>query len=175
MERRSTPSFVGLRPASAVASRAARRGSAKSNTRCELALRRVLWRLGIRYRLHGVGLPGRPDIVFPRQRVLVFCDGDFWHGRHLEARLARLARGNNAAYWIAKLRRNVERDLHQTRALEAAGWRVLRFWESDLLRDASDAADRVVMTLARRALNAQRIGHRRQARHRRSRPRRKGQ
>jgi DNA mismatch endonuclease, patch repair protein len=147
-----------------MSSRAARGASAKTNTRCELVLRRELWRLGLRYRLHGAGLPGRPDILFPKQRVVVFCDGDFWHGRDLEARLAKLARGHNAPYWIAKVQRNVERDLHQTRALEAAGWIVLRFWESDLLHHTRDAADRVVNTLAEWAPNAPRGRHRRHTR-----------
>src|SRR5271166_5592080 len=105
---RTTPSFKGLHPASVKASAAARGASAKTNTRCELVLRRELWRRGLRYRLHPPGLPGRPDIVFTKQRVVVFCDGDFWHGRDLEKRLADLAAGHNATYWLAKVQRNVE-------------------------------------------------------------------
>ncbi|WP_348652882.1 hypothetical protein [Polyangium sp. y55x31] len=89
-QQQTTPSFACLHPASENASTAARAASAKRNTRCELALRRELWRRGLRYRLHLPGLPGRPDIVFTKHRVVVFCDGDFWHGRHLEARLAKL-------------------------------------------------------------------------------------
>jgi DNA mismatch endonuclease (patch repair protein) len=74
---RATPSFGGLRPASVRASSAARGASRKANTRCELVLRRQCWRSGLRYRLHHIGLPGCPDLVFPRSRVAVFCDGDF--------------------------------------------------------------------------------------------------
>jgi DNA mismatch endonuclease (patch repair protein) len=59
-----------------------------------MTLRRELWRRGLRYRLHHHGLPGRPDIVFPKQNVVVFCDGDFWHGRDLEARVTKLTRGH---------------------------------------------------------------------------------
>ena len=148
-----TPSplnFKGLTPASSRSSAAARGASRKTDTRCELILRRELWRRGLRYRLHHSGLPGRPDIVFPRHRVVVFCDGDFWHGRDVDTRLAKLAQGHNAIYWVAKVRRNIERDLSNTRALESSGWVVLRFWETDLLREPSIYADHVVTILAER-------------------------
>ena len=146
--QRTTPSYSALRPASESASRAARGASAKTNTGCETILRRELWRRGLRYRLHHPGLVGRPDIVFPKHRVVIFCDGDFWHGRDLEARLAKLARGHNAPYWIAKVSANTERDRRQTAALEVAGWRVLRLWEGDILRDTRRQADLVVAALA---------------------------
>lgn len=149
---RKAPSFAGLRPASKKASAAARAASAKRDTRCELALRRELWRRGLRYRLHVSGLPGRPDIVFPNCRLAIFCDGDFWHGRDLEERLAKLRVGHNPTYWIAKVRRNVERDAQQTRALEEAGWTVFRFWETDALRKTGEVADIIVAALARGSL-----------------------
>ena len=141
---RTTPSFKGLHPASARASAAARGASAKTNTRCEQVLRRELRRRGLRYRLHHSGLPGRPDIVFTRPRVVVFCDGDFWHGRDLSKRLAALAAGHNAAYWLAKVQRNVERDRRQTGVLEASGWSVLRFWETDILCRTDYVADQII-------------------------------
>jgi DNA mismatch endonuclease (patch repair protein) len=117
------------------------------NTRCELALRRELSRRGLRYRLHYTRLPGRPDIVFPKQRLVIFCDGDFWHGRDLSARLAKLVRGHNATYWVAKVQRNVERDRRQTRTLEESGWVVLRYWETDVLGRTNEIADQVVTAL----------------------------
>ncbi len=137
---RATPSFSNLHAASNRASAAARGASIKTGTRCELVLRRELWRMGLRYRLAIRGLPGKPDLVFPRQRVVVFCDGDFWHGRNLESRLERLKRGHNASYWVAKIRRNVHRDLAVTEQLQADGWRVVRVWETDVLRDAAHVA-----------------------------------
>lgn len=103
-------------------------------------LRRELWRHGLRYRLAVANLPGRPDIVFVRERVAVFCDGDFWHGRNLEQRIARLQNGHNAGYWVAKVEANVARDRRQTGVLQAAGWRVLRLWETDILKDPGAAA-----------------------------------
>jgi len=146
--QRLTPSFAGLGPASKNASAAARGASRKTDTRCELVLRRELWRRGLRYRLHVADLHGRPDIVFPRERVVVFCDGDFWHGRDLESRLAKLGRGHNATYWVAKVQRNVVRDRENQRVLEAAGWTVVRIWETDVLFTPGRAADRVTKILA---------------------------
>ncbi len=148
-QQRLTPSFKGLRPASKRASTVARAASAKAHTRCEIALRRELWRRGVRYRLHHPGLPGRPDIVLPGHHLVIFCDGDFWHGRDLDYRLTRLAQGHNSTYWVDKVQRNVERDRRQTQALEAAGWLVLRFWETDLLRHPTEIATHIVAVLNR--------------------------
>lgn len=90
--------------------------------------------------------------MFSKERIVVFCDGDFWHGRNLTERLAKLSRGHNASYWVAKIERNAARDRLQTKALQAGGWTVLRFWETDILRDVARIADRVccVLTAARK-------------------------
>ncbi len=144
-----SPSFVGLRPVSARSSAAAKASSRKANTGCELALRRALWARGIRYRLAVKNLAGKPDLVFRRGRLVVFCDGDFWHGRDLEARLHRLANGHNASYWVEKIRGNVERDRRHDTTLRAAGWQVMRLWETDILGDPAAAAEAVLRQLAR--------------------------
>ena len=88
-------------------------------------------------------LPGKPDIVFRRAWGVVFCDGDFCHGRDWEQRRAKLADGANPDYWINKIASNRERAVHQSQELEAAGWLVLRFWESELLADVEAIADGV--------------------------------
>jgi DNA mismatch endonuclease (patch repair protein) len=139
-KERTTPSFSGRRPASVAASRAAQGASKKVNTRCELVLRQALWHAGFRYRLKVQGLAGRPDLVFLRKRVAVFCDGDFWHGRNLDSRLARLVRGHNASYWMEKIRTNVRRDRAVSERLAAEGWHVVRLWETDILRDPTGVA-----------------------------------
>ena len=117
-------------------------------------MRRALWRAGCRFRLHVPGLPGRPDIVFPKARVVIFCDGDFWHGKDWEARRAKLAAGHNADYWIAKIDSNRQRDYKQTRALVDQGWTVLRIWESTIRKDLDSAVGEVLDVLDER-------GHRR--------------
>lgn len=107
------------------------------DTAPELLLRRALHARGLRYRVCVAGLPGKPDIVFTRRRLAVFIDGDYWHGGQWETRgLRRLeeqfARTNDPTYWPRKIRRTMARDCAATAALLAAGWTVLRFWESDV-------------------------------------------
>jgi DNA mismatch endonuclease (patch repair protein) len=113
-------------------------------------LRRALWKLGLRYRVDARDLPGRPDILFVRARVAVFCDGDFWHGRDLKQRVKKLARGHNAPYWVAKIQSNVARDRCHDAALANEGWLVLRFWEGDILRDASALAAAIAEVVLQR-------------------------
>lgn len=143
MNQRTTPSYQGLRAASPAARRAARGSSKKAGTKSELILRRALCALGLRYRVNVPGMPGRPDIVLKQHRLVIFCDGDFWHGRSLKQRLAKLSRGHNAPYWVGKIRANVERDRKCTEQLEQEGWRVLRLWETDILRDPESAVAQV--------------------------------
>ncbi len=107
----------------------------------EMALRRPVWRLGLRYRTHVRALPGTPDMAFPSARVAVFVDGDFWHGRLL--REAGKCPAHNGAAWRAKLERNAARDARVDGKLRALGWLPVRFWASDVLRDA-DACARLV-------------------------------
>lgn len=133
--------YQGRQPASEESSAAARGASKKSDTRCEVALRQLLWRAGCRFRKNDSSLPGKPDVVFPRVRIVLFCDGDFWHGRDWEQRKQKLGRGTNSDYWVAKIGRNREQDSRHTRELLAAGWTVLRVWETDVMnRPASIVA-----------------------------------
>lgn len=106
------------------------------NTRPELRLRQNLFSRGLRYRLHYKRLPGRPDIVFVSARLVVFVDGDFWHGLGWERRgLLTIADQfpTNTTFWVQKLQRNVERDLEVNEKLTELGWTVLRFYESEVL------------------------------------------
>src|SRR5687768_13047743 len=110
------PQFRGLGPSSNAAS-ACMRGNRARDTSPELLLRKGLWKRGYRYRLHDQGLPGKPDLVFPRQKVVVFCDGDFWHGRSWVDRRKRLEKGSNPRYWVAKIESNRQRDKDHTAML----------------------------------------------------------
>jgi DNA mismatch endonuclease (patch repair protein) len=114
----------------------------------ELLVRRVLTRLGARYRLHRKDLPGRPDIVLPGRRLAIFVHGCFWHG-HDCARGSRMPKAN-ADYWIAKIGRNTARDAANAQALEALGWRVETIWECDL-KDAAALEARLRTLLATRS------------------------
>ena len=104
----------------------------KTNTSPEMAVRRIIHRLGFRYRLHVRELPGTPDIVLPRLRKVVVVHGCFWH-QHAGCRLAKLPR-SRPEYWLPKLARNQERDQIAEKALAALGWRVLVIWECETKR-----------------------------------------
>lgn len=147
--RAAAPSYKGRRPASARASAAARGASRKTDTRCEVKLRSLLWRAGARFRKDVGALPGRPDIVFARAQLAVFCDGDFWHGKDWSRRRKKLARGTNAPYWVAKIEANRTRDRRHTAQLEASGWTVLRVWES-AIHEAPVAVAREILRALQR-------------------------
>lgn len=96
----------------------------------EWVVRRLLWGLGARYRLHARALPGKPDIVMAGRRLAIFVHGCFWHG-HDCARGARVPKANRD-YWLAKIGRNRARDVEARARLQAAGWRVETVWECEL-------------------------------------------
>jgi DNA mismatch endonuclease (patch repair protein) len=100
------------------------------DTTPELVVRRLLWGLGARYRLHAKGLPGKPDIVMAGRRLVIFVHGCFWHG-HDCARGARVPKANRD-YWTGKVAKNRARDIDTRARLEAAGWRVETIWECEL-------------------------------------------
>lgn len=117
------------------------------NTGPELALRHRLWAAGYRFRLH-TRLPGKPDLVFPKYRTVVFVDGDFWHGRQWQLRGFKslddqMARVHGSEYWIAKLKRNVARDRWVDDQLRNLGWKVVRVWESDIATSVDAVASHV--------------------------------
>lgn len=102
------------------------------NTRPELALRHALHRMGFRYRLHARELPGKPDLVLPKYRAVVFVHGCFWH-RHAGCRYTTTP-GTRQEFWIPKFARTVEHDAEVMRELERAGWRVAVVWECAMRR-----------------------------------------
>jgi len=101
----------------------------------ELAVRRLAHRLGYRFRLHRGDLPGRPDLVFPGRRRVVFVHGCFWHGHDCPHGLKKPK--SNRQYWIPKLERNRERDAENRERLAAAGWQSLVLWECELGDEAA--------------------------------------
>ncbi|NLT07358.1 MAG: very short patch repair endonuclease [Solirubrobacterales bacterium] len=121
------------------------RSNRRVDTGPELRLRSAVHRLGLRFRKDHPVETGerrvRPDIVFTRARVCVFCDGCFWHGCPQHATKPR----TNAEFWERKLARNVERDRQVDRALAAAGWTVVRVWEHE---DPASAAARIATVVS---------------------------
>ena len=111
------------------------------NTSPEVTVRKLLHGLGLRFRPHQPGLPGTPDIVLPRHRVVVLVHGCFWHGHSC---LRGKAPSSNTDFWLPKLERSKQRDAEQAKALRALGWRVLIVWGCETKR-----SDRLLIRLAR--------------------------
>lgn len=132
------------------ADRSALMGRVKSEaTAPEEALRLALRRAGARPTIGARDLPGKPDLVFRRDKLALFVDGDYWHGRqwrnrgldHLEQQFSA---DSKRGYWASKIRGNVSRDLRSTAALIKQGWRVARFWEHEVEADPDAVAERVL-------------------------------
>lgn len=128
------------------------------HTAPEIALRRALFAMGLRYRLGGRGLPGKPDIVFVAARVAVFVDGDYWHGnqwklRGYESLEDQLEGVSNRGYWVAKIKRNMERDLRINAQLLQTGWKVARVWESAIMKSPEKEAAKVARMVRKRMGN----------------------
>jgi DNA mismatch endonuclease, patch repair protein len=100
------------------------------DTKPELVVRRLIHSLGYRYRLYRSNLPGRPDLVFPKQRKAIFVHGCFWHGHWCRAGKNRPR--SNVSYWSPKLLRNQLRDVVNRKALQKLGWKVLVLWECQI-------------------------------------------
>lgn len=100
------------------------------DTKPEMIVRRLLFSMGYRYRLHDARLPGTPDLVFAGRRKVVFVHGCFWH-RHADCSLARLPK-SRLDFWLPKLEGNKMRDRANQRLLRKSGWRVLVVWECEL-------------------------------------------
>jgi DNA mismatch endonuclease (patch repair protein) len=100
------------------------------NSRPELLVRKLVFSLGYRYRLHQKNLPGSPDLVFKSRRKVIFVHGCFWH-RHARCALARMPK-SRLGFWMPKLEGNRLRDQRNKRALARRGWKVLTIWECQL-------------------------------------------
>lgn len=118
------------------------------DTRPERLVRSHLHRAGLRFRLHGAKLPGRPDLVLPKYATVVFVEGCFWHGHRCQK--GRIP-GTNSMFWASKIATNQARDQRNQRALRRIGWRVLRVWECQLAKAATRerVLDRLVRTIRR--------------------------
>lgn len=101
------------------------------NSKAERIVFSYLRKERIYFQKHYSRVPGKPDIALPRKKKAVFIDGDFWHGRNYQHRLKGRV-GDDP--WIVKLERNLERDREQEKLLLTSGWKLIRIWESDILR-----------------------------------------
>ena len=120
-------------------------------TRPELLFGKLLWNAGVRYRKNDQGVKGTPDFSVRKYRAAIFCDGEFFHGKDYDKKKPV---DHNHAYWDAKIRRNMERDLEVTRQLRSMGWVVLRFWNRDVLKNLDKCLAAVQETVFEQKISA---------------------
>lgn len=120
-------------------------GIRSKNTKPELTLRKQLHHLGLRYRLHVSSLPGRPDLVFPKRRAVVFVHGCFWHGHACP--LFRLPK-TRSEWWRAKIAKNKESDSKSLVELKTLGWRSMVVWECSLRGAGAGSPKQIALLIA---------------------------
>ncbi|MCL2888470.1 MAG: very short patch repair endonuclease [Elusimicrobia bacterium] len=118
-----------------------------SGTKIEVKLAKTLWQSGFRYRKNCKNILGKPDIVFGKYKIAVFCDSEFWHGKKLQKNPNYI--DSNKKYWLAKIQRNMSRDKFVNRQLKKDGWLVLRFWGNDIEKNIDKCVSKI-----KKAVNA---------------------
>lgn len=108
------------------------------DTSIEIKLRKALWEKGYRYRKNYNKLPGKPDIVLTKYKIVIFCDSEFFHGKDWEKLKLQLEKGKNSEFWINKISKNIERDEKIEKELEFMGWTVIRFWGKDINKNVDE-------------------------------------
>jgi DNA mismatch endonuclease (patch repair protein) len=121
-----------------------------SDTKPEVFFRKALWKWGIRYRKNVKNLFGKPDIAIKKYKLVIFIDGDFWHGndwkeRHFSSQEELLA--SYSGFWQKKIRRNIERDKEVNGYYQANNWTILRFWATDIKKDLSGCIVKSIETI----------------------------
>lgn len=117
------------------------------NTKPELAFRKALYAAGYRYRIDYKKLIGKPDIALPKYKTVIFIDGEYWHGKNWEERKPKVK--TNREFWIAKIERNMQRDAEVNEKLNAMGYTVFRFWETDIKKNLEKCLEKTLRHLNR--------------------------
>lgn len=115
------------------------------NTQPELAFRRALYAAGYRYRVDYKKLIGKPDIALKKYKTVIFIDGEYWHGFNWDERKPKIK--TNREFWIAKIERNMQRDAEVNEELNRQGYKVFRFWETEIKKELDRCLKEVLVHL----------------------------
>ncbi len=113
------------------------------DSKIEILLRKALWKEGFRYRKNSTKYFGRPDIVLPKYKTVIFVDSCFWHGCKKHGTMP----ATRKTFWEKKIARNKERDKEVNRHYRKQNWQVFRFWEHDLNKNAQPSINKIVVTI----------------------------
>ncbi|MFD2604512.1 very short patch repair endonuclease [Euzebyella marina] len=116
------------------------------NTKPELAFRKALYAAGYRYRVDYKKLIGKPDILLKKYKTAIFIDGEYWHGHNWQERKPKIK--TNRDFWVAKIERNMQRDREVNQELERLGYKVFRFWETEIKKELDRCLTEVLLHLA---------------------------
>ena len=111
------------------------------DTQIEITLRKALWAKGYRYRINTQDVYGKPDIAFKSQKIAIFCDSAFWHGKNYRDTISRIR--TNRVYWTEKIKRNIERDKEVNKKLKSDGWTILRFWDDEIINNLEEVIQKI--------------------------------
>jgi DNA mismatch endonuclease Vsr len=128
-----------------------------SGTKIEVLLAKALWQKGYRYRKNSAKIIGKPDIVFKKYKIVIFCDSEFWHGKDWAKNKKKVK--TNKEYWHLKIENNIKRDKIVNKQLKKDGWTTLRFWGKDISKDL-DGCVKIVLRTINTQLKKYRKGHR---------------
>jgi DNA mismatch endonuclease (patch repair protein) len=125
------------------------------NSQIEILLKKELWSRSVRYRKNVNGIFGKPDLVFIKEKIAVFCDSEFWHGYNWNIKKKEIK--TRKEFWIPKIERTIERDKEVTQYLRKEGWLVIRFWGNLIKKRASKCAYRVEKAIRKRRENMENL------------------
>lgn len=121
-----------------------------TGTKIEVLLGKALWAAGLRYRKNCKTVFGKPDIVFRKYRLVVFCDSEFWHGKNWEREKQKIH--TRREFWIPKIEDNIRRDKQVNKILKKEGWKVLRFWGKNIEKKTDQCVKKVLQTIVKQSL-----------------------
>ncbi len=124
-------------------------------TKLEILFGKLLWNAGVRYRKNDKTVVGKPDFTIRKLKIAIFCDGEFWHGRNWEER--KKDHKSNCEFWLSKIERNIERDNEVNQQLEIQGWKVFRFWETEIIKEPDKCLNRILNYMNAKSIDDEKI------------------